>query len=831
MQRHRLFAKRPKLGLVLHIFLQTACVYGSVAIIESYIRDVLCLKSTVVNASAIIYGITLPAVLSAVIGLVSDAWIGAFRGQLIGYRCWIIGALLLILSTIPQDMYNMSIAIKRILGLSGMVLAASGSGFMLPCLITYIGDQHRDWNYHRFSDREDEEKPRNDDSKRCKGGWCCCCTYCCCRRRTENKNQDKSFELVRATTRTVDDVNAGGNSVDAFEETQASRMSHIERSHRLRRKWLSSHRPMLIFFSWASVGALFGEIGFPMVLNRLSTSVAHLTSYPLEHRCHSGQTKPIQCQSEVGGTLTVADTGTGIEIFGSITGKGLDTGRLQIHSGHACNDRNIGSHLLSKSPHHDPWTNAYYEADAGKAVIYITQKHFSLEGDYPVADRVIVLHDSDGSRVSCGRIATKYHRLKWTILFAFLFVLQITGRIVFGCGRNLYRRRKPEGACCCYSLTALERSDLSWIMPISIPLLFFWAILAQQKATWKKQTEQLDRSWSKLLDQIPLSWQIPDAIKGIHRSTVMLLTITYRVLLLPILEGRKILLYKRGIWNQERSLSSSNIGKWFCFGTSLSRIGWGFFSLLVAMIFAERLEKKLDSSQHYTNTDDKDDYAKYQTTISIKDQIPQTLLLSLSEVFVMTSGITFFYDEVEPNLRATMEGIFILLSISQSLGVLIPTLSVSIALNYDVPFIAMCILILYIVCLHHNYLPKKKRMIRAFELAAASDYIPEDFCLLDNEHQLRNTFDTPLAGGRLLETSSSEDEERFHYNNPMTITEDSRNFDFKFERTPEDMSDEDIDTLELDPGQVSIVLPLTEDSEEDDDDSDPYAAEEGVYYK
>ena len=109
MQRHRLFAKRPKLGLVLHIFLQTACVYGSVAIIESYIRDVLCLKSTVVNASAIIYGITLPAVLSAVIGLVSDAWIGAFRGQLIGYRCWIIGALLLILSTIPQDMYNMSI--------------------------------------------------------------------------------------------------------------------------------------------------------------------------------------------------------------------------------------------------------------------------------------------------------------------------------------------------------------------------------------------------------------------------------------------------------------------------------------------------------------------------------------------------------------------------------------------------------------------------------------------------------------------------------------------------------------------------------------------------
>ena len=122
-------------------------------------------------------------------------------------------------------------------------------------------------------------------------------------------------------------------------------------------------------------------------------------------------------------------------------------------------------------------------------------------------------------------------------------------------------------------------------------------------------------------------------------------------------------------------------------------------------------------------------------------------------------------------------------------------------------------------------------MSRAFELAAASDYIPEDSCLLDNEHQLRNTFDTPLAGGRLLETSSSEDEERFHYNNPMTITEDSRNFDFKFERTPEDMSDEDIDTLELDPGQVSIVLPLTEDSEEDDDDSDPYAAEEGVYYK
>ena len=59
----------------------------------------------------------------------------------------------------------------------------------------------------------------------------------------------------------------------------------------------------------------------------------------------------------------------------------------------------------------------------------------------------------------------------------------------------------------------------------------------------------------------------------------------------------------------------------------------------------------------------------------------------------------------------------------------------------------------------------------------------------------------------------------------------NENFDFKFERTPEDMSDEDIDTLELDPGQVSIVLPLTEDSEEDDDDSDPYAAEEGVYYK
>ena len=138
-----------------------------------------------------------------------------------------------------------------------------------------------------------------------------------------------------------------------------------------------------------------GIIGSP------DTAVASIGSYP----AYDGSLS-------VRGTVSVRQNllGPNIYLEGTLTGLRKNaTGGIHIHSGVTCSDAsNVGHHYYDEQywGGTDPWNlPVTYSSDSnGVSTIDIAMDGFSLTGDYPVAGRVIMVHDVNGDRIGCGVI-------------------------------------------------------------------------------------------------------------------------------------------------------------------------------------------------------------------------------------------------------------------------------------------------------------------------------------------------------------------------------------------------------------------------------------------
>ena len=815
----RSYAETPGCGLRIHIILQAASVFGAATVIDLYLRDVLALGSGDVKVCAIIWGGVIPCLFGFFGGRYADAKLGPYRGQRMAYCFSITGALQMLASTVSEDELRLSITLTRTIGMIGMTFSSIAAGIMLPCIVTYLGDQHSHW----------DDTPRDIEPKqKCRGGWCCCCFRCCCRRRIKRTKKRKG-----ARTNETEGV-----ELEAINVLRAGRSEHHrlgggdndERgqnaANRPRLSTSSAEGPVLTFCLWASIGALLGNTGYPMAIQRLSTAVAVLKSYPVPGGCYYHQRKPIQCVGPVDGTITVAETREGIEMFGTVKSEELTSGTYHIHEGSKCGDEHTGGHYAPLKSHgHDAWGETTYDvgdSKEGSATILSKEiKHFSLVGKYPVEGRVVVVHDEDGSRISCGNIATTYHEYKWSIMLLLVLLIQIAGLCAFSCGRGQYKQSRPtrwdvinRGAI----FTATERSDLSFVLPTLLPVPIFWAIYGQQVAAWEAQAESLNRSWDDSLNYIPQSWQFPDAMSAFRRLSVVAMVVCYRCLIFPVLRGARVLVCSgTGIFMfcPVQTFHPENVGNWWCMGSALSRMGWASILLLASILCSKKLQKAIDGQPEYDITgDDYDDRLKSrdQYLISVKYQIPQTILLSLSETLVVTAGLTYCYDEMEPSLRATVEGVWWMLYFGQLIGSLTIDIYPSRVFGYDAGAVASACVALCFFYIASVHTFKAERLMRAHAIAEASDHIPEDRYLIEDTEQ--PSWRHGLYESDFASDEDDEDDEFIfrvggYYNNPMTVENDNRNFDFQFERAAANSSsddEEEAEAIDIDPRNVSVVV-------------------------
>ena len=90
-------------------------------------------------------------------------------------------------------------------------------------------------------------------------------------------------------------------------------------------------------------------------------------------------------------------------ITGTATGLEAEVnGGIHIHSGFSCDDADlVEGHYFEGAE--DPWLVTTYDTDAkGLSAISLVVSGFTMSGRLPVADRALVLHAADGSRVACG---------------------------------------------------------------------------------------------------------------------------------------------------------------------------------------------------------------------------------------------------------------------------------------------------------------------------------------------------------------------------------------------------------------------------------------------
>jgi len=110
---------------------------------------------------------------------------------------------------------------------------------------------------------------------------------------------------------------------------------------------------------------------------------------------YSGTYEPV-------GTLLVTDAGsTSVAIEGTVAGLEMNaTGGLHVHEGFNCDD--AGGHYFEGSD--DPWLTTTYTTDVDGVddAVSLLVAPYTLHGEFPVAHRAVVLHESDGTRVACG---------------------------------------------------------------------------------------------------------------------------------------------------------------------------------------------------------------------------------------------------------------------------------------------------------------------------------------------------------------------------------------------------------------------------------------------
>ncbi|KAH8043941.1 hypothetical protein JL721_12999 [Aureococcus anophagefferens] len=105
----------------------------------------------------------------------------------------------------------------------------------------------------------------------------------------------------------------------------------------------------------------------------------------------------------VSGVVVISETDGGIEMTGTLTGlEASVTGGYHIHSGTTCASADdVGGHYFEGMAD-DPWTTNYESDSVGVSQTSLSLDDFTLDGAYPVAGRVVVIHAADGTRVGCG---------------------------------------------------------------------------------------------------------------------------------------------------------------------------------------------------------------------------------------------------------------------------------------------------------------------------------------------------------------------------------------------------------------------------------------------
>ena len=199
------------------------------------------------------------------------------------------------------------------------------------------------------------------------------------------------------------------------------------------------------------------------------------------------------------------------------------------------------------------------------------------------------------------------------------------------------------------------------------------ALYYQQASTWVEQTRCLD---------LALVWGTEDILPAFNDLLV--------VALIPIFQR---LVYPR-------------CGS-FCFcGGALARMGWGMAALCGAFVFAALLQRTIDSHGLRSSGEAG---SSGREKLSVAWQVPQYLLISVSEVMVAVTGLHFVYDEVAPSLHATVEAVWVGLQMGQLLCGLINEVSPSLLMTFELCVGLMALTTAIFACLAQQYRPKASR--------------------------------------------------------------------------------------------------------------------------
>jgi dipeptide/tripeptide permease len=291
---------------------------------------------------------------------------------------------------------------------------------------------------------------------------------------------------------------------------------------------------------------------------------------------------------------------------------------------------------------------------------------------------------------------TAREHISFSVVWSLLALAQVLGLVAFRHGRHEYVRLTPNRAesnsdvtndsngrghgewrpfYCPLALSALEVEDLRWIALVLAPMPFFWALYYQQASTWVMQTEHLDQT---------LIWNTPDILPAFNDLCV--------VLLIPI--------FQRVVYPSAARCSSgtsSNRGLVGC-GSALGRMAWGMGSLIGAFALAAWLQAAIDTRKRHG-----------EDKLGVIWQMPQYLLLSVSEVMVAVTGLTFVYDEVEASLHATMEAVWVGCQMGQLFCGVISMASPTLLDTLEVSTVLMAGTTLVFVFLGRQYVRKADR--------------------------------------------------------------------------------------------------------------------------
>ncbi|KAL5017778.1 hypothetical protein ScPMuIL_003500 [Solemya velum] len=212
-------------------------------------------------------------------------------------------------------------------------------------------------------------------------------------------------------------------------------------------------------------------------------------------------------------------------------------------------------------------------------------------------------------------------------------ILQTAVRVcVFARCRKLDRAKEKHGGIFDDRTVDAVVSVLR-IIPIFIPIIFYWAIYSQMGTTFFVQSERMDLRAGGA--------KLPIAILNTFNSIIILV-------LIPIMDR----------------IVYPILAKYGRHPSHLQRIGFGMVLAAASLFIAGGLEiiRKDDIAANgvITQTLSKDQFNA--STISMFAQIPQFMLIGASEVFTSASGLEFAFSQAPESMQGLLTGLFHLTS-------------------------------------------------------------------------------------------------------------------------------------------------------------------------